>query len=337
MEPFEISCHNCGRASSSSVSAPAISRIAPSKDELSESYRNWLERGKECLESNALEEACNALREAVKRSRVVDEPQEKEIESRKLLAEALEKLGKVPEAADQYRIIAQESTSLPLREHWLKKSQDLLASSTVAFDELFKREEFRPLLDEELRYVPLYCSGCKRLLGEAEVYGFRRGLGSEVRCWCGVDSRPLAKDDGKHNLALETGKAILSSQRAKAIQVAGIELDGGKKRSTACMLALATGWCGGHKFYLGETVAGWIYVFWFWTFIPLLLSLYEALILSQMTMVSFNMTYNLEVVLSQILPKEQTAPAKQDEFSLEAGEESQTQEVANNGIGRKEV
>lgn len=337
LEPFELVCHSCGQAASSEA-APAISDIAPSKEELNDSFHSWLSHGRECLANNTLEEACNALREAIRRSRVLDNALENELESRKLLAEALEKLGKAPEAADQYRIIAQEATSAPLREHWLKRSQDLLASSSVAFDELFKKEEFRRLKDEEIRYVPLYCSGCHRLLAEAEVYGFRRGLGHEVRCWCGIDSRPVAKLDGRHIAAYQSGVAMNSGQRARAIQVAGMELPNAKKRSTACLLAVLTGWCGGHKFYLGETVAGWIYLFWFWTLVPFLLSLYEALILSQMTPVTFNMTYNLDAILAQILPEESAIPAKTDVFSLELGEDdAASQEVAHKSTFRKEV
>lgn len=338
LEQFELSCHQCG-LSVSNESAPVVSDIAPSKEELSESYQSWLNRGKECLKSGSLEEASNALREAIRRSRVLEDPLEKEIEARKFLAETLEQLGKNPEAADQYRIIAQEASTPPLREHWLKKSQDLLAAgSSVAFDELFKQEDFRPLLDEEMRYVPLYCSGCKRLLAEAEVYGFRRGLGQDVRCWCGKEARPLAKEDGRHAAAFEIGQTLSSSQRARAIKIAGVELPKGKKRSLACALAIAGGWCGVHKFYLGEQVAGWIYLFWFWTLVPLLLSFYEALILSQMSLVTFNMTYNLDIILSQILPEETTAPAKTDVFSLDLGEgSSEIQEVAQNGTGRKEM
>lgn len=336
MEQFELSCHNCGQEV---LHEPAlkVADIAPSKSELAESYSSWLERGKECLASKNLEESCNALREAIKRSRVLDDPQEKEIEARKLLGAALELLGKTPEAADQYRIIAQEANSAPLREHWLKKSQDLLASSSVSLEELFKREDFRPLLDEEVRYVPLYCSGCKRLLAEAEVYGFRRGLSDEVRCWCGTDERPMAKDGGRHAAALESGLSLSSSQRARAIKVAGVDLQGGKRRSTACILALLLGFCGGHKFYLGESVAGWIYLFWFWTFVPLLLALYEAMILSQMNLVTFNMTYNLDIILKLILPEDSSQHARLDVFSLELGENPETEEVAQNGTGRKEV
>jgi len=336
VEPLETGCHSCGQVLQSD-SSPEIASIAPSKEELQESYRSWLARGKECIDSDSLEEACNALREAIKRSRLLDNPQENEIESRRLLAEVLEKMSKAPEAADQYRIIAQEASSPLLREHWLKKSQDLLASSTVSFDELFKREEFRPLTEAEVRYVPLYCSGCHRLLAEAEVYGFRRGSGNAVHCWCGIDSRPVAKLDAHHIAAYKTGQLLSNTQRARAIQIAGVDLQLGKQRHVAVSLALMLGWCGGHKFYLGETVAGWIYLFWFWTLVPLLLSLYEALVLSQMSMVTFNMTYNLDVVLSQIIPEEHNSPAKIDVFSLDQNEGLASQEVAKNGTSRKEM
>ncbi|MBX9568780.1 MAG: TM2 domain-containing protein [Candidatus Obscuribacterales bacterium] len=246
---------------------------------------------------------------------------DKEISARRMLAEVLEKLGKIPEAADQYRIISQESQTPGLREHWLKKSQDLLASSHLPFDELFKKEEFRPFLDEELRYVPLYCSGCKRLFTEAETFSIRRKFNETIRCWCGVDDKPIAKDDAKPSLAFERGKAMSSGQRAKAIYIAGAELADGKKQSTACLLALTLGWCGGHKFYLGEIVAGWIYLLWFWTLVPLLLSLYEAMLLSQMSLTTFNMSYNLDVILLKILsPEEKSDADKSDVFSLEFGE-----------------
>lgn len=324
-ELFELSCHACG-AAVSNEQAPLVHNSPPSKEELLEGYKSWLERGIEAQKAGNLEEAVNALREAVKRSRVLVDPQEKEITARKHLAEVLEKLGKIPEAADQYRIISQESGTPGLREHWLKKSQDLLASSHLPFDDLFKKEEFRPFLIEELRYVPLYCSGCKRLFTEAETFSVRREMNDTVRCWCGVDDKPIAKDDAKHSVALEQrAKAMNSGQRAKAIHIAGGELAGGKIQSTACLLALALGWCGGHKFYLGESVAGWIYLLWFWTLVPLLLSLYEAMLLSQMSLTTFNMTYNLDVILLKIIsPEGKSETERSDVFSLEM---SETEEV----------
>ena len=344
-EPKESFCQSCGLASFDSIAESAAESASvyktpgasdlvskaysspPSRKDLEGSFKTWFTRGETSFAAGNLDDATVALREAVRCSRVLDEASDKEVQARRLLAEVLEKSGKLPEAADQYRIIAQES-STPMREHCLKKSQDLLASSHMAFDELFKREDFRAILDEEMRYVPLYCSGCKRLFAEAEVYAFRRKESSTALCWCGIDAQPLAKEDAKHSRSLETSRSMKIGQRALAIESASRELSGGKKQSTACILALVLGWCGGHKFYLGETVAGWIYFFWFWTFVPLLLSLFEALLLAQMSLTTFNMTYNLDVILTDILPDEERFDRnKSDVFSLEMGEE-QTEEVS---------
>ncbi len=298
---------------------------APSKIELEESYKICMQRGKAALHASDLEEAVTSLREAVKRSRILDDAESREIEARKLLGQALEKQSKIPEAADQYRIISQITSDEILSEVWLKKSQDLVASSNLSFDRLFRREDFRPLLEEEVRYVPLYCSGCKRLLAEAEVFGFRRGFSDTVQCWCGIYDRPMAKADATHARSLEEAH-ILRGQRSRAIEAAGRELPEGKNRVTACILAVTLGIVGSHKFYLGDRVLGWIYLTWSWTLVPFLLSMYEAFVLWHMSQVSFNMTYNLDLVLRDILPEDTDRQAKLDVFSLGLAESGQ-QEV----------
>lgn len=325
IEAWEITCHSCG-ARISSDQPLHVSDVVPVKLELEEAYRSWLEKGTAASAAGQLEEACNCLREAVKRSRPLDDPQTKETTARQHLAEALERLGKLQEAADQYRIIAQETVEGSLREAWLKKSQDLVASSSaLPYELLFQKEEFRGLKDDEHKYVPLYCVGCKRLMAEAEVYGLRRGFGHTVRCWCGVEGRPLAKQDLKHSRALEEAKtSSQTSQRTRAIGVASKELAGGRRKSTAALLACVTGFCGGHKFYLGENTAGWIYFLWFWTLIPFLISLYEAMVLMQMSTVTFNMTYNIELVLALVDPPEDKQVAKMDVFSMEISDGDQT-------------
>lgn len=291
---------------------------APSKTELREAFNAWLERGRGALMAGEYETASAALREAVKRSRILDEAELHEVEARKLLGQAYEGQGKSAEAADQYRIISQTTSDDIMREVWLKKSQDLVASSNLTFDLLFRKEDFRTLIEDEVRFVPLYCSGCKRLLSEAEVYGFRKGFSEKVRCWCGEIERPLAKVDHHHHRSLAEGRG--QSQRSRAIEVAGRELKGAKKRDTACLLALTLGFVGVHKFYLGDRVLGWIYVLWCWTLIPFLLSMYEAVVLWHMSMVSFNMTYNLDAVLKEILPNDTEPQSRLDVFSLGANE-----------------
>ncbi len=313
LEPWQVTCHDCGRPVSAER-VPVVSSVVPAAAELEEAYDNWFNQGSEALDAGNFEEAANCLREAAKRSRALPDADDKELEARKKLGTALEKLGKLPEAADQYRIIAQESPEGEVRDYWLKKSQDLVASS-FPYDSLFAREEFRPLQGDEAKVVPLYCAGCKRLLAEAEVYAFRRGITNDVRCWCKFDGAPMAKMDAKHQRAVEESRSAIG-QRARAIQVASQPMPGGRRRSTAVLLALFLGWMGGHKFYLGENIAGSLYLMWFWTSVPLILSLYEAMVLSQMSVVNFNMTYNIDLVLAQVEPPEERQPMT-DVFSME--------------------
>lgn len=328
LEPWEVNCHNCGIAILSEI-PPYVADTPPAKAELEEAYTSWLDRGKRALAEADYEEACNCLREAVKRSRPLDEATSKEIAARQALAEGLERLNKIQEAADQYRIIAQEQPSEDLKEIWLKKSQDLIAasSSSLPYELLFQKEEFRALRDDEIRVVPLYCAGCTRLMAEAEVYGFRRGMAPSVRCWCGTEARPMAKQDAKHSRALEEARGTAGGQRARAIAVASKDLPGGKKKSTAALLALFTGFVGGHKFYLGETTAGAIYLLWFWTCIPFLISLYEAIVLLEMSVTTFNMTYNIEKVLALVEPPDEKHDPKMDVFSMEISPDDDTVEA----------
>jgi TM2 domain-containing membrane protein YozV len=317
VEPWEVACHKC-QAPIKLNAAPQVGDTVPVKAELEEAYKSWLDKGKTAFKEGQLEEACNALREAIKRSGPLDGAQEKEITARKALAEALEGLNKLQEAADQYRIISQESGSHRLKEAWLKKSQDLVASSALPYELLFQKEEFRALQGDEIFYAPLYCVGCKRLLAEAEVYGLRRGTNHAVRCWCGVEGRPLAKQDVRHSIAMEEARAVQVSQRAIAIGVASKEIPGGRNKRMAIIFAISLGWVGGHKFYLGETTSGLIYAMWFWTLIPLLISLYEAIMLLEMNTTTFNMTYNIELVLQLVdPPDERISDDRMDVFSME--------------------
>lgn len=52
-----------------------------------------------------------------------------------------------------------------------------------------------------------------------------------------------------------------------------------KNRITAALFALLLGGIGAHKFYLGNVLLGLLYLLFSWTFIPLVVSFIEALIL----------------------------------------------------------
>lgn len=49
-----------------------------------------------------------------------------------------------------------------------------------------------------------------------------------------------------------------------------------KNPTTAVVLALLLGWLGGHKFYLGQTGLGIVYLLFSWSGIPLIVSFIEA-------------------------------------------------------------
>ena len=65
------------------------------------------------------------------------------------------------------------------------------------------------------------------------------------------------------NLGISTGEATTRT---------------GKTKLVASLLALFLGGLGVHKFYMGDTVLGIIYLVFFWTFIPAIIAFFEAII-----------------------------------------------------------
>jgi TM2 domain-containing membrane protein YozV len=55
---------------------------------------------------------------------------------------------------------------------------------------------------------------------------------------------------------------------------------GSKSKGLAIVLALFLGGLGIHKFYLGKTGQGFLYLIFFWTFIPAILGVIDAIILA---------------------------------------------------------
>lgn len=66
-----------------------------------------------------------------------------------------------------------------------------------------------------------------------------------------------------------------------------------KSKSTAGLLALFLGGLGIHKFYLGKGGWGILYLLFCWTFIPLVVSFIEAILLFTQSEDTFNAKYNL--------------------------------------------
>lgn len=65
-----------------------------------------------------------------------------------------------------------------------------------------------------------------------------------------------------------------------------------KTKGTAIVLAFLLGSIGGHKFYLGQTGQGLLYLFFSWTFIPALIAVVELLMLATMSDGEFNRRFN---------------------------------------------
>ncbi|MEA5627843.1 NINE protein [Nostoc sp. UHCC 0251] len=68
-----------------------------------------------------------------------------------------------------------------------------------------------------------------------------------------------------------------------------------KTKSTAILLCFFGGGIGIHKFYLGQNVAGILYLLFFWTFIPALIAFVEFFVLIVMSDSEFNTKYNLGI------------------------------------------
>ncbi|WP_445631222.1 NINE protein [Nostoc sp. DSM 114167] len=71
-----------------------------------------------------------------------------------------------------------------------------------------------------------------------------------------------------------------------------------KTKSTAIILCFFGGWLGIHKFYLGENVAGILYLLFFWTCIPSLIAFVEFFVLVLMSDTEFNTKYNQAIASS---------------------------------------
>ena len=65
----------------------------------------------------------------------------------------------------------------------------------------------------------------------------------------------------------------------------------GKNKLTAALLAFFLGWIGVHKFYLGQTNQGVIYILFCWTMVPGLIAFIECILLLLMSEEEFSKKY----------------------------------------------
>ena len=65
----------------------------------------------------------------------------------------------------------------------------------------------------------------------------------------------------------------------------------GRNRVTAALFAILLGGLGVHKFYLGKTVQGIVYILFSWTFVPMIIGFIEGVIYLTMTDKAFAAQY----------------------------------------------
>jgi TM2 domain-containing membrane protein YozV len=68
-----------------------------------------------------------------------------------------------------------------------------------------------------------------------------------------------------------------------------------KNKTVAGILALLVGGLGVHKFYLGKTLAGILYLIFCWTYIPGILSFIEGILILTSSDEKFQAKYNVKV------------------------------------------
>ncbi|MCH5307878.1 MAG: NINE protein [Prevotella sp.] len=70
-----------------------------------------------------------------------------------------------------------------------------------------------------------------------------------------------------------------------------------KSKTTATVLSFFLGGFGIHRFYLGQSGLGILYLLFFWTFIPAFIALIDFIRLLLMSEEEFNQKYNLTAII----------------------------------------
>ena len=72
----------------------------------------------------------------------------------------------------------------------------------------------------------------------------------------------------------------------------GLVRTGNRSKGTAVILAFLLGGLGAHKFYLGRTGMGVLYLLFCWTFIPAMVAFVETIMLALMSDQEFDLKFN---------------------------------------------
>ncbi len=319
LESWEVACRQCGKVLSPG-SMPTVEQALVSDAGLEESFRQWFERGKSELAALRYEEAVACFQEALRRLRGLEKGREREVKLRSLLAQALENSMKLAEAAQQLDAVAELSESEKERADLSARAAEMREKAVDLSLTTTGEDVYRPLEPGEAKVVPLYCAQCRRLLSEAEGFGFRRAVEEDIRCLCGFQGKPMAKLDAKHQRSLREAKVMLG-RKAQLVEAASRDFPKGKNKYVAAALAIVFGDLGVHKFYLGERGAGFVYALFCWTFVPWIFALFEAIEYFSMSKVTFNLSYNIDRVLEAIPAETSIGEDHSELFSMEVTED----------------
>lgn len=318
LEPWQICCHCCAFLISDRAIPHAVASDSADAKALSEAFTDWMKQAVAAYKTEKYGEAQTCFLEALTRVKALEHAQKREVEIRKWLARCYERQDKRTEATEQYVLLGKLSQNN--RDEFRRRARELSISTLDLLSKADSEAEFRPPEPNERKLVPLYCSLCHLMLVEAEVYGYRNGRTTSVRCFCGKDGTPLVYTDRRHFRALKNAP-IMRNRRALLLQAAADVLPSGRTKKTAMLLAFLTGFAGGHRFYLGEMGSGLIYLLLSWTTLPFVISIFEGLNYWQMSRVTFNLQYNIEEVIARIPVDETPTMAHSDRFAMQPDSE----------------
>ena len=81
-----------------------------------------------------------------------------------------------------------------------------------------------------------------------------------------------------------------------------------KDKTTAALLAIFLGSFGAHRFYLGQTGAGFLCLIFFRTFIPAIIALIDFIVFLTMSQESFDRKYNQGYAPTQVINNFMSTP-----------------------------
>lgn len=302
LEKWQIECHHCGQAVSSDA-IPVIEDAEISKKDIQVAFLEWMDRGNDLLKRKSFDEAHACFAEALKRVNGLESQRGNEVKVRKKLADAFTMLQKHDEAV-AHLVIAADLSRNQEEKVRLQKKIDRINSGRSSTDQEFSKKRdsgLAPPQEHDRVSALLFCVSCSRLMTEAEVYRFRSGKSEEATCICGFTGTPLAQRSEQVDLEHHISSGLRApARKERLIEAAQKPVAGGRTKAVAFWLALCLGTFGAHKFYLGDKARGFAYVLLCWTLIPLVVSIYEAILIAQMSRVSFNLAYNIEGVLERL-------------------------------------